>query len=134
MQKKHLVFYDGQCGLCDHVVQFLIKHDKDRIFVFAPLQGSTAKVVLKDHPSFLEQMDTLVLIENYGTDQQQIYVLGKGTFRILWLLGGFWKVIGWLSFLPSQIYDWGYRLVARNRGYFFRDKSCIVPDKDRFLP
>ena len=97
---KHLVFYDGKCGLCDHAVQFLLKVDKRKQFVFAPLQGTTAAAELKDVPEHIKQADSLILIENYQSKDQIIYILGKGAFRITWLLGGVWSLLGWLNFLP----------------------------------
>lgn len=47
---EHLVFYDGECGLCDRVVQTLLKVDTHERFVFAPLQGKTAEKLLQDLP------------------------------------------------------------------------------------
>jgi predicted DCC family thiol-disulfide oxidoreductase YuxK len=129
---KHLVFYDGKCGLCDHAVQFVLKHDMQEDFAFAPLQGKTAHNLLQ----FVPQEDSLVLIENYQTEDRKIYQLGTGAFRILWLLGGSFRLIGWPFFLPSFLYNWGYRLVARHRHQFFSQDTCPLPDpklKDRFL-
>lgn len=136
-EQKHLVFYDGQCGLCDYVVQFILRNDEKKIFLFAPLQGETAKVVLKDLPDEYKQLDSLVLIENYQGQDQQFLVMGKAAFRILWLLGGRWALMGLYSFLPSYLYDWGYRFVAQNRHRFFDKDACMLPtvkSKDRFLP
>lgn len=133
----HLLFYDGQCGLCDHIVQFLLKADIEHQFVFAPLQGSTAAIVLKELPEEYKTVDSLVLVENYQAADQKFYVMGKGAFRILWLLGSWWSVLGVFSFLPSFLYDWGYRLVAHNRHRFFSQSVCVLPDpsnKTRFLP
>jgi predicted DCC family thiol-disulfide oxidoreductase YuxK len=130
---NHLVFYDGSCGLCDHAVQFILKHDKREEFAFAPLQGKTAKELLK----FVPQEDSLVLIEDYQTEDRKIYQFGKGAFRILWLLGGWFYLLGWPFFFPSFLYNWGYRTVARNRHRFFSQETCQLPDpklKDRFLP
>ena len=62
---KHLVFYDGECGLCDQVVQFLLKADKNKGFVFAPLQGKHAALALKDLPEEAKQADSIILIEDY---------------------------------------------------------------------
>lgn len=133
---NHLVFYDGECGFCDHIVQFIMKQDKNELFDFAPLQGQTAAQMLKHLPPEIINNDSLILIENYKTDPQY-YVLGKGALRICWLLGGVWAVFGILSFLPSFLYDWGYRLVAKNRKKFFKNPSCVIPTKEkreRFLP
>lgn len=133
---KHLVFYDGECGFCDQVVQFLLKVDRKEQFLFAPLQGKTAAKVLQKLPDQYKQVDSLVLVENYATNKQHFYVLGKASFRILWLLGGSWRLLGWICFLPSFLYNWGYRLVARNRKKLMPE-ACILPDpksQDRFLP
>lgn len=135
MSGKNLIFYDGTCGLCDHIVQFLLKHDPEGIFVFAPLQGSTAQTFLKDLDPKMKEADSLILVEDYTSPDRKYYVFGKAAFRICWLLGGFWALLGLISFLPSFLYDWGYRLVARNRHRFFQ--SCVLPTRelqDRFLP
>lgn len=110
----NLVFYDGSCGFCDHVVQFLLKIDTKGLFVFAPLQGITAKKLLKNIPP----ADSLVLIEDYNSPDRSFYQFGKAAFRILWLIGGLWALLGWVSFLPPILYNWGYRLIARNRHAF----------------
>lgn len=134
---QHLVFYDGECGLCDQTVQFLLKQDRQKQFVFAPLQGTTAQQYLKNIPLRLKTFDSVILIENYKSKNAQIYVMSKAIFRMLWLLGGVWALIGWLSFLPAFLFDWGYRLVARNRHRLFPQTNCELPDpqnRDRFFP
>lgn len=133
----HLIFYDGECGFCDSIVQLIINYDLKGIFDFAPLQGTTAAQMLKHLPAEIVNNDSLILIENYKTPESDYYVLGKGALRICWLLGGLWTVPGILSFLPSFFYDWGYRLVARNRKRLFKNTSCVIPTKDKqehFLP
>lgn len=137
MQKKHLVFYDGECGMCDRVVQFLLKVDSNELFIFAPLQGKTAEKALSSVSIEVKQADSVILIENYFSPQHQVYIFGKAAFRIMWLLGGLWALPGSISFLPALLYDWGYRLVAKNRHLLFRQDICIIPSpehKDRFLP
>ncbi len=134
---KHLIFYDGQCGLCDYAVQFVLKRDTTHQFAFAPLQGKTASIMLQDLPEHLKGADSLILIEDYASANPHFYILGKGALRICWLLGGGWVLLGWLSWLPSFCYDWAYRLVARNRHSFFDNDRCVIPDptqKNRFLP
>ena len=133
---NHLVFYDGECGLCDHIVQFLLRVDKEEVFVFAPLQGKTAEKFLAGLPLDYKQADSIILIENYQLSDPEVYVLSKAVFRICWLLGGVWALIGALSFLPSFLFDWGYRLVAKNRHRFFPITECVIPSvnhRDRYL-
>lgn len=132
----HLLFYDGECGFCDRAVQFVLKHDARHQFLFAPLQGKTAAATLQSLPPELKTLDSLILIENYETPRQKIYVLGQGAFRVLWLLGGGWALLGWPNFFPPILYNWGYRLVARNRGKISDQLACQLPDpsqKNRFL-
>ncbi len=133
---KHLVFYDGSCGLCDHVVEFLLKHDKKSVFLFAPLQGKTASIELQYLPDEMKGEDSLILIENYNVPGEKFYMLGKGAFRILWLMGGLWSVLGIINFFPDYLYNWGYRLVARKRHKLFKQDVCRLPNenyKGRFL-
>ncbi|MCB1113482.1 MAG: DUF393 domain-containing protein [Chlamydiia bacterium] len=129
---KHLIFYDGECGLCDRVVQFLIKRDKNKVFDFAPLQGKTAEEWLKPPPS----ADTVVLIEDYQGSPNK-YILSKAAFRALWLMGGPWAILGLFNFLPGFSFDWAYRIVAQNRKSLFSQDRCVLPDpedKSRYLP
>lgn len=132
MKAKHLLFYDGNCGLCDHAVQFVMQRDKRGLFAFAPLQGETAKTYFKRLPD----EDSLILIEDFRSPNPKKFLFGKGAFRILWLLGGSWSLLGVMNFLPASLYDWGYRLVAKNRHRIFPKDSCKLPasqDKNRFL-
>jgi predicted DCC family thiol-disulfide oxidoreductase YuxK len=133
---QHLVLYDGTCGLCDYSVQFLLKYDKKEIFAFAPLQGTTAEQFLSTLPKNLVDVDSLILIEDFKSTSPRIYIQSKAIFRIFWLLGSFWKLLGGLAFLPSFLFDWGYQLMARHRYQLFAQR-CLIPQKnqlDRFLP
>ncbi len=125
--REHLVFYDGECGLCDRCVDFLLKVDTSQKFVFASLQGEVAKRFFDEPPS----LDTIIVIESYAT-APEIYQYGQAILRICWLLGGLWSLIGLASFLPSFLYNWVYRLVAKNRD---KMKPCRLVNRDpsRFL-
>lgn len=134
---SHLVFYDGNCGLCDRIVQWVYKEDKNKLFLFAPLQGETASRYLKNLPAEIRFTDSLILIQNCRSQFPKVHILSKGALRIAWLLGWPWMTLGILSFLPGWCFDWAYRIVAANRHRFFPQAQCFVPPKDqkeRFLP
>jgi predicted DCC family thiol-disulfide oxidoreductase YuxK len=136
MCKKSLLFYDGSCGLCDQCVQFILKRDKNKKFLFAPLQGEAAKSALLSLSAEEKNIDSMVFIEDYLSGDQKIYLQGKAVLRILWLLGGFWKILGVMHFLPACLYNWMYRLVAKNRYRFYPEIHCVIQDpsyQDRFL-
>lgn len=134
---QHLVLYDGTCGLCDYSVQLILKIDPHEIFAFAPLQGKTAAEFQSKIPKNQLDVDSLILIENFRSEKRAIFFFqSKAVLRIFWLLGKGWKLIGGLSFLPSILFDWAYRLIARHRYKLFA-QHCLVPPKkrsDRFLP
>lgn len=133
---QHLIFYDGQCGLCDGVVQLVLKIDGKKQFVFAPLQGKTAAYYLKELAENDKHIDSVILVQNYLSTDRQLFIYSRAVFRIFWLLGGVWSLLGWLSFLPTVLFDWAYRLIARYRYRLF-GQQCLIPPKDqqdRFLP
>lgn len=135
-QLCHLVFYDGTCGLCDRIVQFLIREDHKNLFVFAPLKGETASQYLRNLPPEIRFTDSFILIENYRSSYPRVFIMAKGAFRVAWLVGWPWLLIGWLSFFPAWMFDWAYRLVADNREKFFSNDRCVTPpskDDKRFL-
>ena len=134
---KQLIFYDGACGLCDHFVFFILKRDSKKIFNFASLQGETAKKILWQSPQLIHNLDTVVFVENYTETSSRIYIESEAVFRILWLLGGPWKLVGWLGLFPSAPFNYIYRAVSRNRKHFFSPDSChltTADEKERFLP
>lgn len=134
---KHLVFYDGSCGLCDRIVGLLLDADRGGLFAFAPLSGSTAKKNLPPGYSENKNPDSLIFIENFQTPRPQIYIKAKAALRIAWLLGGPWKLAGCLFFIPAFFSDPVYNLIARNRRRFFSADRCRVDRSgfnERFFP
>ncbi|MFZ0564799.1 MAG: DUF393 domain-containing protein [Chlamydiales bacterium] len=126
----HLIFFDGDCPFCSQTVRFVYGADRKKIFYFAPLQGETAHRELGGP----QKLNTLVLLQNFGTDQEKKFIEGKGALRILWLLGGGYAWIGSLSFLPSFLFDIIYRMIVRYRNRLFSNKPLLQKKDDRFLP
>ncbi len=127
-----IVFFDGVCGLCNRTVDFILSHDPRGAFLFAPLQGKTAQSRLTDADR--QSLASLVLITEQGT-----YRRSSAVVRILWRLGGLWKLLGGLLWLvPRPLRDLGYRVVARNRYRLFgQTETCRFPtekERARFLP
>lgn len=126
---KHLILYDGTCGMCHRVVQWVLRHDKKGIFIFAPLQEYP-------NPSGDPLEDSVILLENWRAENERKWVFAKAAFRILWLTGGVWTLIGWKWVLPSWLIDPLYRFVAKRRKVWFPEQDCLIPnevDKKRFL-
>ena len=131
---KHVIFYDGECPLCNRAVRFILSADRKHRFYFAPLQGKTAEKKLSHFFLKNPELDTLVLLQDFETRDEKLLIEGKGALRILWLLGGKYAWAGWLSFLPSLLFDSFYRLIARNRFKLFSGHIPITQPSNRFLP
>jgi predicted DCC family thiol-disulfide oxidoreductase YuxK len=120
-----VVFFDGYCGLCNRLVDFLLEHDKRRRLVFAPLDGVTAAQALCETDA--RAPDSIVY-----WDERGLHVESTAMVRILWRLGGALSGLGWvLVAVPRPIRNWGYRRVAAHRYRLFgRRQECRVPTPD----
>ena len=127
---QRIVFFDGLCPFCHFWVQFLLKKDHNKQFLFAPLQGETANELLS---SELMSVDTIVLLEN----RKKIYTKSNAILRIIKILGGFRKILFIFKLLPTSIRNFFYDIIARNRFVLRKPlKHCPVPKPDvasRFL-
>jgi predicted DCC family thiol-disulfide oxidoreductase YuxK len=130
---RHLVFFDGVCGLCDRTVRFLLRHDRRDRLRFAPLQGETARRMLPPLGGRPEDLDTIYVITAAG----KLLRRSKAVLFAVSALGGGWALLAALRVIPSPLMDLLYRLVARVRYHLFeRFEACAMPppqERARFL-
>ena len=131
---EHLIFFDSECPFCHKAVSKIIEIDLDHQFLFAPLNGETARDVLCGPQTYLRKINSLVLVENFRSTDRHFWIRSRGIFRVYWLIGGQWKLFGLFSFLPSWIGDWLYRWVAEHRHQFKLKMDKQPGPKERFLP
>jgi predicted DCC family thiol-disulfide oxidoreductase YuxK len=129
---RHLVLFDGECGLCDRSVQWILRHDPHGVMSFAPLQGEAAREFVSG-----DALDTIVLVERDADGRTRLYERSRAFFHIWAALGGVWGVLAWMRVLPAFLTDLPYRVIAKNRiRWFGRPDACRVPDpatRTRFL-
>jgi predicted DCC family thiol-disulfide oxidoreductase YuxK len=130
-----VVLYDGVCGLCNRLVQFVLKHDRQARFRFASLQSTYAARILQRHDIDPNHLDTVYVVQESG---ERLAARSDAVISLLGELGGFWATIAFvLRILPTSLRDWGYGVVARRRYRIFgKYDSCPLPEKkyrDRFL-
>jgi len=133
-----ILLYDGVCGLCNRLVQFVLKRDRHGRFRFAALQSPFAARVLQRFAADPRDLDTVYLVRNYGAPGEQLAARSDAVIIILLQLGGVWQSLAFLlRVLPRWLRDWGYNLVAHNRYRVFGEyDSCPLPqekDKPKFL-
>jgi len=133
MLQKNILFYDGDCALCNKSVQFVIDHEKENVnpILFCSLQSDYAKKVLEQHNYDFNQLSTLVLL----IDNKVLY---KSTAALE--LSNFLKTpYNWLIILkifPRFIRDGVYDYIARNRKKIIKAPFCYMPSpklKHRFI-
>jgi predicted DCC family thiol-disulfide oxidoreductase YuxK len=133
----HLVLYDGECGLCDRLIQFLLSHDRRRVFRFAPLQGSTGRTMVRSAGRDPDEMTTFYVVADYQTPRSRLLTRSRAALFALEALGQPWSYLKVLRMLPRPFLDRAYDLVARHRyRWFGRRDACLLPDaeaRDRFL-
>ncbi len=129
-----VLLYDGVCGLCNRLVRFVLKHDRQAHFRFASLQSVYAARILQPHDLDSNDLDTVYLVQESGT----LLVRSDAVISVLRELGGFRAAVAVaLRILPKSLRDRGYRVVARRRYRVFgKYESCPLPEakyRDRFL-
>jgi predicted DCC family thiol-disulfide oxidoreductase YuxK len=133
-----IILYDGVCGLCNRLVQFLLKHDKQGRLRFAALQSDFADKVLRRHGIDAKDLDTVQVIENYDQPNERVLQRSDAILRAGRELGGFWGASSTVArVVPRALRDLVYRFVATNRYRVFgKYDSCMLPDanqRSRFL-
>ena len=108
MNNKHIIYFDGICGLCNSFVKLLLKVDSD--LKFATLQGVSGQKLLNKMNFSNSDFDPVIFQKN-----DQIYTRSTAVFEIFKTIGGFWKILLIFSFLPISITDQLYRYIALKR-------------------
>ena len=124
-----IVFYDGVCGLCNRLVQFLLKRDTHDRLRFASLQSDFAARVLGRHGIDPKDLDTVHVVENYDQAIEQVLNRSDAILRAGRELGGLWSFASKLgSVVPRPLRNLFYRFVATNRYRVFgKYETCMLP-------
>ena len=128
-----ILFYDGVCGLCDRLVQFILRHDRRQRFQFAQLQGQAAAQTLGHFGKNPQDLDMAYVLTSDGKLLQK----ARAILYVMRQLGLPWSLVGVFAILPTFVLDWFYDRVAKNRYRLFGKRdSCQLPtgeERSRFL-
>ena len=129
---RPVVLFDGVCNFCNHIVQFIIKRDKKKQFLFASLQGRTGQEILKKFNLPSNDFNSFILAEG-----DHVYTRSTAVLRMLKKLGGGWKLLYAFIIVPKFIRNAVYNRIAKNRyKWYGKRDECMVPTpelKERFL-
>lgn len=136
-QSKTLVLYDGVCGLCNGLIQFLLKRDAEDHFRFASLQSEFASALLKQYRINAIDLNTVYVIADFGLADQHLLARSDAILHLLTRLKGAWSLMKIGRLLPKSVRDFFYDLVARNRYRIFgKYDVCLMPEpkyRSKFL-
>ena len=128
-QGKAIVFFDGRCNLCSRFVNFILPRDRGKKFLYAPLQGATARRLLDKED--WESLKSIILFK----DGQAIKE-ARAVAEVLMILYPRWAKF--LKIPPYGFYNIFYRFIAKRRYSIMGKKSHLYqPAKEQrelFLP
>jgi len=128
----YIVLFDGVCNLCNRSVQFIVKRDKHKKFLFGSLQGEAGQSLLKKFSLPAAGFNSFVLIEG-----EKVYTRSTAALRVVKHLGRGWQLLYALIIIPPFIRNGIYRWIAANRyKWFGKRDTCRVPlpeEKAQFL-
>ncbi len=126
-----IILFDGVCNLCERSVQFVIRHDPDAKFMFAPLQSDYARTLLNNPELNLEEFQ--------ADDPGSFVLIAAGKVSLgsdAWLsicrqLDGWPRMFSVFQVVPRYIRDSVYDFIGRHRYQWFGKKpECMVPTPD----
>lgn len=127
-----VILFDGVCRLCNAWSNFIIKHDRQRIFKLCSVQSEEGKEMLSHFGYPTEFYDTMLYVEGDKSFQQS-----DAFFQIMAKLGYPWKAICIFRMIPKSLRNWLYDRIALNRYRLFgKYDYCNLPLADheaRFL-
>ena len=113
---KILVQFDGVCILCSRTVNFILKADRRKKFMFQTLQNSESK----------EPGDSVIV-----TDGQKTYSHFDAVLKIAEELGGIYRMAAIFRLIPRNWRHSLYLWIARNRyRWFGARESCYLPSAE----
>jgi predicted DCC family thiol-disulfide oxidoreductase YuxK len=132
LENNPIILFDGVCNLCNRSVQFVLKHDKQKIFRFASLQSKAGQTLLKKYNLSETNFNSFVLIKD-----GKPYLKSTAALIVAKDLKGLIQILYAFIIVPAFIRNAVYNVIAKNRyKWFGKKESCMMPTVDlqnRFL-
>ncbi len=121
-----VIVFDGKCMLCSASAEFVLKHDRRKVFRLTTAQSDYGRAAYLDHGLDPDAMATMIVIVDGRARTESDAILA-----ILARLGWPWRLAGVAGAVPRFLRDRAYRWIARNRYRWIgmRD-TCWYPTAD----
>ena len=122
------MLYDGVCGFCNRMNQFVLERDAAGLFDFASLQSPTGQGMLTKFGKDAGDLNTFYVVKDYQSGDPSVLDKSSAALFVVRTIGGPWRMLGAFAVLPTVILNVGYDLVARIRYRLFgRYDRCPLP-------
>lgn len=128
-----ILLYDGECGVCNRSVQWILEHERRKALRFAALKSEIGQMLLQ-RARVPSEVDSLVWVES-----QRDRILGRvwssAVLATVKYVGGPWRLFSLARIIPRPLRDALYRSFARHR-LRLAAPVCLVPApaaRGRFL-
>jgi predicted DCC family thiol-disulfide oxidoreductase YuxK len=112
-------------------VNLILRLDRRQQFLFAPVNGETARRILPPISADPGEW-SMVYVDEAGIHNES-----DASLEVYRRLGGPWRLLGLARLFPRWIRNAVYRVIARNRyRWFGKHQTCRLPspeEKARFL-
>lgn len=121
---KSLILFDGVCNLCNTSVLYVIKHDANNRFLFAPLQSNIGQQIITKYNLDVSKTDSILLY----TADIGLKVKSTAALYIAKRLGLPNNLLSVFLIVPAFIRNWVYDFIAKNRYKWYGKKdNCMIP-------
>ena len=128
---RHLILFDGVCGLCNRFNSFVLPRDVRGVFHFAPIQSELARSTLLHFGRNPDVLDSFHVVVDYRSASPRLRSKAEAALFVARELGGIWRLSTVLQVLPVSLLNGIYDLIARHRYRIFgRYDNCTVPKDD----
>src|SRR5262245_10996764 len=87
---QHLILYDGVCGLCSRLLQFVLARDRRRVFSFASLQSATGRAMVAQWGGNPDELTTFYVVANFRTADARMFTKAAAALFVAGELGWPW--------------------------------------------
>ena len=131
-----ILLYDGECGVCAASVQWILKHERSMQLRFASLQSPAGRA-LREAGGVGQEIDSLIWVEapDRAGGAIRVRIWSDAVLSVLNYVGGVWKILLVMRWVPAILRHAAYRLFAKHR-LMFVPVACLLPPpgvRRRFL-
>ena len=130
---KKLILFDGVCNLCNESILYIIKRDRNNVFMFAPLQSNIGQQIIQQFNLETSKTNSILLY----SESNGISIKSTAALQIAKHLGFPSNLMSKFFIFPPFIRNWVYDFIAKNRyKWYGKKEQCMIPTpelKAKFL-